>query len=136
MILDASAGVGKSASRFNGQWALAIWDRTREREVVLSRDRLGIRPLYYTSVGESLLFASEVKALFCHPGVQRRFDPVGNRPDVHLLVPRRAPDSVRRSPPAPSRYADVVDTQREAAAAQYWTYDYGTDTRVPCRIRR
>lgn len=62
--------------RFNGQWALAIWDR-RTSELVLSRDRLGVRPLYFTRVGRDLVFASEVKALFAHPGVSRSFDPVG-----------------------------------------------------------
>ncbi|MGN0065022.1 MAG: asparagine synthase (glutamine-hydrolyzing) [Nocardioides sp.] len=62
--------------RFNGQWALAIWDR-RTRELVLSRDRLGVRPLHHVRVGDRLLFASEVKALFRDPQVPRAFDPVG-----------------------------------------------------------
>jgi asparagine synthase (glutamine-hydrolysing) len=62
--------------RFNGQWALALWDR-RERRLVLSRDRLGVRPLYYTRTPTGLLFASEVKALFADPSVNRAFDPVG-----------------------------------------------------------
>ena len=63
-------------NRFNGQWALAVWDR-RTRDLVLSRDRLGVRPLYYASSGDRLLFASEVKALFTDPHVTRAFDPVG-----------------------------------------------------------
>lgn len=62
--------------RFNGQWALAIWDR-RVDELVLSRDRVGICPLYFTTVGRQLFFASEVKALFVVPDVARAFDPVG-----------------------------------------------------------
>jgi asparagine synthase (glutamine-hydrolysing) len=62
--------------RFNGQWALALWD-SRSRRLVLSRDRLGVRPLYYTTLDGSLLFASEVKALFAEPQVPRRFDPAG-----------------------------------------------------------
>ena len=62
--------------RFNGQWALAIWDR-RTSELVLCRDRLGVRPLYYVSTGDRLAFASEVKALFADPQVPRAFDPVG-----------------------------------------------------------
>lgn len=62
--------------RFNGQWALAIWDR-RSGDLVLSRDRFGVRPLYYTRAGERLLFASEVKALFTDPDVPRELDPAG-----------------------------------------------------------
>lgn len=62
--------------RFNGQWAFALWDR-RRRELILSRDRMGIRPLYYTASGERFLFASEVKALFADTRVERAFDMTG-----------------------------------------------------------
>lgn len=62
--------------RFNGQWAIAIWDR-RSRELILSRDPYGILPLYYTRVGDRLLFASEVTSLFADPAVPRAFDPEG-----------------------------------------------------------
>ena len=62
--------------RFNGQWALALWD-ARRRVLVLSRDRLGIRPLHYTRVQHRLLFASEVKSLFADAAVTRALDPAG-----------------------------------------------------------
>ena len=63
-------------SRFNGQWAIALWDRRAER-LVLSRDRLGVRPLFFTRRPAGLLFASEVKSLFADPSVERAFDPAG-----------------------------------------------------------
>jgi asparagine synthase (glutamine-hydrolysing) len=62
--------------RFNGQWAIALWD-CRARRLVLSRDRLGVRPLYHAWSGGRFLFASEIKALFADPGLGRRFDPAG-----------------------------------------------------------
>ena len=62
--------------RFNGQWALAIWDR-RDQRLVLSRDRLGVRPLYFHRHGRRLSFASEVKSLFADPRVPRELDPIG-----------------------------------------------------------
>jgi asparagine synthase (glutamine-hydrolysing) len=62
--------------RFNGQWAIALWDRRAER-LVLSRDRLGVRPLFFTQLPTGLLFASEVKAIFADPSVERAFDPAG-----------------------------------------------------------
>jgi len=64
--------------RLNGQFAFAIWD-ARARRLLLARDRLGIRPLYYTEVDGLLLFASEVKALFAHPAARRELDPVSLR---------------------------------------------------------
>jgi asparagine synthase (glutamine-hydrolysing) len=57
----------------NGQFAIALWDGRRQR-LVLARDRVGIRPLFYTWSRGRLAFASEVKALFTLPEVPRRLD--------------------------------------------------------------
>jgi asparagine synthase (glutamine-hydrolysing) len=59
--------------RFNGQWAFAIWD-TRQRKLFLSRDRLGVRPLFYAQTGGGFVFASEIKAILAHPEVERTLD--------------------------------------------------------------
>jgi asparagine synthase (glutamine-hydrolysing) len=66
----------QSLHRLNGQWALALWDKTAQR-LLLARDRLGVLPLFYTMVEGRLLFASEVKALLCHALVPRRVDRKG-----------------------------------------------------------
>jgi len=63
-------GVG-ALQRLNGMFALAIWD-TRKKRLFLARDRLGIKPLYYSSDRERLIFASEIKALLEYPGVFRK----------------------------------------------------------------
>lgn len=63
-------------SRFNGMWALAIVD-LEQRSLILSRDRLGIKPLYYLQSGNSFAFASEIKQFLGLPG----FEPVAN-PDA------------------------------------------------------
>lgn len=56
-----------------GMFAFAIWDPTRN-ELFVARDRLGIKPLYYTEAGGRFAFASELKALFQDPAVPRRED--------------------------------------------------------------
>ena len=57
----------------NGQWSFAIWD-ARRRRLFLSRDRVGVRPLFYAFTPTQFLFASEIKALCAHPGVRRELD--------------------------------------------------------------
>lgn len=60
--------------RLNGMYAFALWDR-REQELLIARDPLGIKPLYYTEpLPGTLLFASEIKALCVHPCLRREPD--------------------------------------------------------------
>lgn len=60
----------------NGQFAFALWDR-RRRRLVLGRDRLGIRPVFYSETKNNVVFGSEIKALLSHPEVPRELDVVG-----------------------------------------------------------
>lgn len=60
--------------RLNGQFAIALWDQRRQR-LLLARDRVGIRPLFYCEAGGRLAFASEIKALFALPELPRRLNP-------------------------------------------------------------
>jgi asparagine synthase (glutamine-hydrolysing) len=63
--------------RFNGMWAFALWDE-RTQQLFCARDRFGIKPFYYTEIGGSFLFASEIKALLMHPDA-------GMTPDDEIL---------------------------------------------------
>ncbi len=60
--------------RFNGMFAIGIWDG-KENRLVLARDPLGKKPLYYSYVDETFLFASELKAIMAYPSFQRKVAP-------------------------------------------------------------
>jgi asparagine synthase (glutamine-hydrolysing) len=61
------------AARLDGMFALAVWDERRQR-LILARDRVGKKPLYYAWTGSDLVFASELKGLHAHPGVSADVD--------------------------------------------------------------
>lgn len=105
-------------SRFNGQWALAIWERRNQR-LILSRDRLGVRPLYLTRHGGRLVFASEVKAIFADPRVPRTFDRVGLAETMTFwsaVAPRTVFAGVEQLPPG---HVAII-TERTERILPYW----------------
>lgn len=91
----------KALEDLNGQFAFALWDE-RKGELLLARDRIGIRPLYYTSYGNEWIFGSEIKAIFADGRISRRIDPVA-LDDIFTfwvpLSPRTAFEGIREVPP-------------------------------------
>ena len=63
-------------AKLRGMFALALWSKSQKR-IVLARDRMGIKPLYIARQDEELFFASELKALFVHPEMDRRLNLAG-----------------------------------------------------------
>ncbi len=85
----------------NGMFAFAIHD-SRDDSVLLARDRIGIKPLYYAETGQGLVFGSEIKAILAHPDVSRELDP--NALDEYLTfkfvpAPRTIYKAIRKLPP-------------------------------------
>jgi asparagine synthase (glutamine-hydrolysing) len=66
-------GVEAAVKRFNGMFAIALWDR-ESRRLHLIRDRMGVKPLYYGFAGNTFLYGSELKALERHPDFDGRID--------------------------------------------------------------
>lgn len=77
VLLKSYILYGKDVVNYlNGIFAFAILD-TNKKEVFLARDHFGVKPLFYTNVNNTLVFASEIKALFQYPGVERVLDSQG-----------------------------------------------------------
>lgn len=88
-------------SRMRGMFAVALWTES-QRRLVLARDRMGIKPLYYYRRGDDVYFGSELKAIFEHPEVPRRLDLEAL--DLYLSVnyvpgPRTLIEGIRKLPP-------------------------------------
>ena len=70
----AAWGIEGLANRLEGMFALAIWDAGR-RVLTLLRDRIGIKPIYFSQAGGVFRFASEIKSLLSDPAVPREMEP-------------------------------------------------------------
>ncbi len=118
--------------RFNGMFAFAIWDRNKST-LFLARDRLGIKPLYYTITNDSrLLFGSELKAILADRTVPRRIRPAaveeyfafGYVPDPSTIL-----EGVSKL--APGHTLTLVRGTARAAPREYWDVAFATRANAP-----
>jgi asparagine synthase (glutamine-hydrolysing) len=115
-------------SRFNGMFAFAIWDRARRR-LFLARDRYGIKPLYWTSVGSEFIFGSEIKAILAHPSVQVRVSaPALNEYFTfqNMLSELTLFDGIRLLPAASTLTVDI-DASIDPKPHRYWDYRFAPE---------
>ncbi|MCC6231110.1 MAG: asparagine synthase (glutamine-hydrolyzing), partial [Verrucomicrobiales bacterium] len=112
-------------TRLNGQFALALWD-SRRRRLLLARDRLGVRPVFYTIADGRLIFASEIKALFADPSVPRALDPVGVAQVFEYwtcLPPRTCFQGIHELPPG----CWLEWHEGRVTVQRYWQLAFDTD---------
>ncbi|MBI3465749.1 MAG: asparagine synthase (glutamine-hydrolyzing) [Planctomycetes bacterium] len=102
----------------NGMFAVAVWDGGRKR-LVLARDRMGQKPLYWTRLGAGLAFASEPKSLLAHPDISPGLDPQSlSRYLLHEYVP--APWSIFRGVQKLEAAHRLVFASGEVRIDRYW----------------
>jgi len=103
-------------------FALAVWNDAT-RTLVLARDRLGVKPLYYALLPDGLIFASELKAMFEHPGIARELDMEALSAYLThdwVPAPRSIVKAVRKLPPGHR----LVYAQGEARVERWWDVRY------------
>ncbi len=108
----------RCVEHLRGMFAFAIWDSARNR-LLLARDRLGIKPLYYTQAGGQLVFGSEIKAILQHPGVEARLDldALGNFLSLkYVPSPQTLFSNIAALPPGFTLICD----ERGPVARPYW----------------
>lgn len=81
----------KALERFNGIFAFAVWEQCAGR-LFLARDRIGVKPLFYTKLNDGILFASEIKTILAHPQMKAQIDEEGIA-ELLLIGPGRTPGS-------------------------------------------
>jgi asparagine synthase (glutamine-hydrolysing) len=109
----------QAVTKLNGMFAIAFWDHA-SGTLTLQRDRIGKKPLYYTQHKGELIFASELKALLCYPGLAR-----GIRPDAvhdffayqYVPDPKTIFENIYKLPPA---HTLVFQSKQEPKIQCYW----------------
>lgn len=114
-------GIGDAGPAFlqhvQGMFALAFWDRSR-RQLILARDRLGIKPLYYALLPDGILFGSELKALLVHPQCPRSVDLSAY--GASWLTPQPTPSFVRGVHQLGGGECLVLQPDRPPRTQRYW----------------
>ena len=121
VILKGYAQWGKaSVEKLVGMFAFAIWDENKQ-ELFLARDRMGIKPLYYSQTKDFFRFASNTQALLATGEVSSDFDAMGlhHQLTLHAVVP--APTTIlkglKKLPPA---YFMTIDAKGRCSTQRYW----------------
>jgi asparagine synthase (glutamine-hydrolysing) len=114
-------------AHLNGMFAFALWDERRQR-LLIARDRMGEKPLYWTLTSDALIFSSELKSLIQHPSVSRKLNVAALRkylfyecvPSPHSMI-----DGVQKLPPAHR----LIFEHGQVRTERYWQLDYRVEKR-------
>lgn len=119
--------------RLNGMFALALWDRKRQR-LILARDRIGMKPLFVSRWNGSLYFASEMKAILCMPSFPGEWDyrALDNYFSFYYVTaPQTIYKHIRRVMPGEC----LVWEAGKTTSRRYWNYSYSEGDNLSARER-
>jgi len=109
-------------ARLNGDFVFALWD-ARRHCLLIARDRMGVRPLFHAMHGDTLFFASEIKALLEVPGIDAALDPRALDQIFTLWAPVAPQTMFRGIEELPPAHLMLVD-DGHVSIRPYWTLDY------------
>ncbi len=116
--------------KMNGMWAFALFDRNMQT-LWLSRDRFGKKPLYYTQVGETFIFSSELSSLVQHPQIHPKVDQLSLKKYFahgYVPAPRTAVNGVNKLPAGHDLFFNLRD--RTAKLERYWRLKLVPDNKL------
>ena len=127
VVLNALAEWGVEAlNRFNGMFALALWDR-KERTLLVARDRYGIKPLYISQQGNTLAFGSEQKAILAMPNFKRKI----NKPALleyftfqNIFTDSTLMEDIQLLPAGYYATLDLKKAKPALHRIQYWDFNF------------
>ena len=132
VVLQSYAQWGPACvQRFNGMFAFAVWDKTRQ-ELFLARDRYGIKPLYYTFRDRVFLFGSEYKAFLPHPAVSVGVDLEALLEYFtfqNIFTDRTLLQGIRLLPPGCQATLSLAGTAEGLRIVRYWDFDFSEPDR-------
>lgn len=125
-------GLDKTLDNLRGEFAFALYDR-QDETLYLVRDRFGVKPLYWTVTDNDVVFGSELKVLFAHPQVNRKFSPQGL---YHQLMQTMVPGTTAFEGVHQVQPGHVVTIKRrngnlEISEQKYWDLDFPRDNERP-----
>jgi len=112
-------GVNGLAQRISGDYALGLWD-ARSQKLTLLRDRVGVKPLYFSLQNGTLLFASEIKAILAHPSVSRDIDANAMYHYLSFLTTPAPMTMFKGIHKLPAGHYLQVSVTGELTATRYW----------------
>ncbi|TNF38696.1 MAG: asparagine synthase (glutamine-hydrolyzing), partial [Gammaproteobacteria bacterium] len=125
MHLYPRLGLEDMLPHLRGEFAFALYDRSKDR-LMLVRDRFGIKPLYWTQTDDTIVFGSELKVIFAHPDVPRRFSSQGL---YHQLMQTIVPgttafDGIHQIKPGHAVIIERAHGRFKVHDMKYWDMDF------------
>lgn len=112
-------GIDGLVQRIEGDYAIGLWDGPKEK-LYLIRDRIGVKPLYFTMPDGQLMFASEIKALLEHSAVERDVDPMAMYHYLSFLTAPAPLTMFRGIFKLPAGHYASIDRSGKLSATRYW----------------